>query len=230
MKTYLVKDSQQSGPFSNEELRLKIEAGECNAQTKAWRESAEQWQPLGTLASELFPFPESVPAVSTPSSPPEINLNSTTKSRTMFCRTCAKELPENAIACIQCGCPPHIGKKHCQSCGADTLENAIICVKCGCSLQRRSLPNLQGVQGTEKIDKTVICLLTFFLGTIGAHKFYTGNWGWGIVYAFLAITLVFTFVPFIAGIVELIRYLIKDQDSLAQSYEQVRGKPFGFLW
>ncbi|MBB5038983.1 NINE protein [Prosthecobacter dejongeii] len=223
MQTYLIKDGQQSGPFGNEELRLKIEAGECSAQTMAWRESAEQWQPLGILASELFSLSESVPAASSPIPPPEINNNLKTKARTMFCRTCAKELPENAVACIQCGCPPLIGKKHCQSCGAETLEHAVICVKCGCSLHTRSLPSLQGSRTAEK---TTLCLLTFFLGGIGVHKFYAGNWGWGLIY----LVFFWTFIPGIAALVEFIRYLTKDEASLQQAYEQIRGKPFGFLW
>jgi|GEM_PF-2365348 len=56
----------------------------------------------------------------------------------MYCRSCAKECPEQAIACTGCGVAPLNGNKFCNSCGEATAENAIMCVKCGCSLSKRN--------------------------------------------------------------------------------------------
>ena len=52
----------------------------------------------------------------------------------MYCRSCAKECPDQAIACTGCGVAPLTGNKFCNSCGGATAENAIICVNCGCGL------------------------------------------------------------------------------------------------
>ena len=53
----------------------------------------------------------------------------------MHCRTCAKELVNEAAVCVGCGCPPLTGRKFCQSCGADTNPDAVACVKCGVALR-----------------------------------------------------------------------------------------------
>ncbi len=140
----------------------------------------------------------------------------------MFCRTCAKELPESAVACIQCGCPPHIGNKFCQGCGAETMEQAVICVKCGSSLKGGKA---HLAHGNRPIDKTALCILTFCLGGLGAHKFYTGNWGWGLIY----LVFFWTFIPAFVSFIEFVIYLTKDEATLQSSCERIRGQPFGFL-
>ena len=142
----------------------------------------------------------------------------------MFCRTCAKELPATAIACIQCGCPPAIGNKYCQDCGAETLENAIMCVKCGSGLRRGGTGSYPGQ--SQGIQKSTLCIFALLLGGGGGHKFYSGNWGWGILYLIFC----WTFIPGIIAIVELIRYLTLDETSIQQAYQKVAGRPFGFLW
>lgn len=53
----------------------------------------------------------------------------------MHCRTCGKELVEQATVCVGCGCPPLAGDKFCQSCGAETNPSAVACVKCGVALK-----------------------------------------------------------------------------------------------
>ncbi len=40
------------------------------------------------------------------------------------------------------------------------------------------------VPAGKPIDKWIAFILCFFLGGLGAHKFYEGRWGWGIVYIF----------------------------------------------
>ena len=52
----------------------------------------------------------------------------------MYCRTCGKELSDQAVACTGCGVPPLTGNEFCPSCGADTNPQAAICVKCGIQL------------------------------------------------------------------------------------------------
>ena len=85
----------------------------------------------------------------------------------MFCRNCGKEVPEQAVMCVSCGCPPKSGKKFCQHCRAETDPAAEICVKCGVRLAT-AVPEDAG-------------LLGLFLGGLGVHRFYLGYVGIGIV-------------------------------------------------
>ena len=52
-------------------------------------------------------------------------------------------------------------------------------------------------ESTRKSDVVAI-LLAFFLGSFGAHKFYMGETGWGILY----LCFCWTFIPHIVSFVE----------------------------
>ena len=66
-----------------------------------------------------------------------------------------------------------VGKKFCQHCGAETDPAAEICVKCGVRLAT-AIPQ-------DAKSKLVAGLLGLFLGGLGAHRFYLGYVGIGIV-------------------------------------------------
>lgn len=96
--------------------------------------------------------------------------------------------------------------KFCKHCGAKIPVQAVICTACGGQVEalhreRADQPNIvinnantnsnvnqnyngRG-RGREK-NKWVAFLLCFFLGGIGAHKFYEGRVGMGILYLFTA--------------------------------------------
>ena len=76
------------------------------------------------------------------------------------------------------------------------------------------------------IRKTPLMLFAFLLGGGGGHKFYTGNWDWGILY----IIFCWTLIPLLISGIELIRYAFRDEAALQQAYQRGAGKPFGFLW
>ena len=89
----------------------------------------------------------------------------------MYCRVCGKEVAENAVACMSCGCDPRKGDRFCPNCGAEVNAAQVVCVKCGVALKGLAING--GVDG--KKDKTVAGLLAIFLGALGAHEFYLGN-------------------------------------------------------
>ena len=94
--------------------------------------------------------------------------------------------------------------KFCKHCGAKIAEDAVICTACGRQVEEiktsaANTPNIVinnsntssnintnvagGLIGRAK-NKWVALLLCIFLGFFGAHKFYEGKIGMGILYMF----------------------------------------------
>ena len=89
--------------------------------------------------------------------------------------------------------------KFCKHCGAKIPSAAVICTHCGCQveeIQKNEQPNIvinnantntnvnAAMFGIKTRNKWVAFLLCLFLGYLGAHKFYEGNIGMGILYLF----------------------------------------------
>ncbi len=71
----------------------------------------------------------------------------------------------------------------------------------------------------------VATLLGIFLGWLGAHKFYNGSWGWGLIYLFSFFAL--PGYSLILGLIEGIIYLCK-AESYHNNYN--RRPPAPFKW
>lgn len=134
----------------------------------------------------------------------------------MFCRTCGKEVAENAVACMSCGCDPRKGDKFCPNCGAEVSVAQVVCVKCGVALK----PSAVSGGGNGKKDKTAAGLLAIFFGALGIHEFYLGNNTSAIIR--LAITLLTCgWGGAILGIISLIEgiiYLTKSDEEFKTIY------------
>lgn len=87
----------------------------------------------------------------------------------MHCRNCGKEITDLKV-CIHCGANPYSGRKYCQNCGAETNELAEICVKCGVRLVYK--------KPKDWLTALILCLLG---GWVGAHRFYVGKIGTGLL-------------------------------------------------
>lgn len=127
----------------------------------------------------------------------------------MYCRTCGKEIDDNAYVCVNCGCKPLTGKSYCPYCGTATNENQVMCLFCG-----RSLENTQQC-GSKNMY--VAAVLAFLLGVIGIHDFYLGYTAKGVVKIVFTITGIFSFVSVIWSLVDLILILtgkLKDSKGL----------------
>lgn len=62
--------------------------------------------------------------------------------------------------------------------------------------------------GGKVVDKAAYCLLAFFLGGLGNHKFYAGKTGAGIAYLLFC----WTFIPGIIALIEFFVALFKKAD------------------
>ena len=133
----------------------------------------------------------------------------------MYCRICGKEVVENAVACMSCGCDPRKGDKFCPNCGAEVSAAQVVCVKCGVALKHSVVSG-----GDGKKDRTVAGLLAIFLGALGIHEFYLGNNTSAIIR--LAITILTCgWGGAILGVISLIEgiiYLTKSDEEFQTIY------------
>ena len=132
----------------------------------------------------------------------------------MFCRNCGKGLNESAEICTGCGVKLPTGNKFCHACGAPTDPLAEFCIKCGARLSKAQPTVIRDPNVSPK-SRLVCTLLAFFLGTLGAHRFYLGKTGTAVTMLVLGIagwvlTFVVVGVPIViaVGIWALIDFIL----------------------
>ncbi|MCF8110371.1 MAG: TM2 domain-containing protein [Desulfobacteraceae bacterium] len=92
----------------------------------------------------------------------------------------------------------------CRGCGKEIHEDARTCPHCGA-------PQRATNQGKNKVVAGVLAL---FLGGLGVHRFYLGQW-WGIFYLlFVWVFFIPSFIAFIEGIV----FLVTNDEVWEQKY------------
>ncbi|MFT3734735.1 MAG: NINE protein [Rhodocyclaceae bacterium] len=92
--------------------------------------------------------------------------------------------------------------KDCSECGEAINKKAVICPKCG-------------VKQKSRVSKVGLVLLTFFLGGVGAHKFYLKKPWWGVLY----LLFFWTWIPRLVSFIEFIVYLCTSEERLNEKYE-----------
>ncbi|HEY1843428.1 MAG TPA: NINE protein [Buttiauxella sp.] len=91
----------------------------------------------------------------------------------------------------------------CRGCGKELHETAHTCPHCGAPNQ---------VAGSK--SRITAAVLAFFLGWFGAHKFYLGKTGQGILYLLFC----WTGIPAIIAFIEFIIYLCNSDADFARKY------------
>lgn len=108
-------------------------------------------------------------------------------------------------------------EKYCSECGVIIKLKAEICPKCGVrQFSRPATINLGPVAANGK-SRIAAALFAIFLGGLGAHKFYLGQVGMGILYLLFC----WTFIPSIIAFVEFILLLTMSDETFNQKYGQV---------
>ena len=124
-------------------------------------------------------------------------------SKNNICTYCGAQNEDSATVCASCGRPLSSQKtKFCKHCGAQIAEDCVVCPVCGRQVEMlRSEPapqpqivinntnqnqnvNSGFVIAGKRCNKWTAFLLCLFLGMFGAHKFYEGRTGQGLLYLF----------------------------------------------
>ena len=119
----------------------------------------------------------------------------------MYCRNCGEKIPDDSKVCPKCGAQQTDSTPQtvfCKHCGAEIDADCIICPKCGKQVAEvkaetpnivinnsntNTNTNITEIPGlVKKCNKWVSFFLCLFLGMFGAHKFYEGRTGKGILY------------------------------------------------
>lgn len=71
--------------------------------------------------------------------------------------------------------------------------------------------NQQGEPGRRYSPRKIAIVLAIFLGWLGAHRFYLGQIGWGIVY----LIILYVFAPLVValGLIDAARYLFMTDEE-----------------
>ncbi len=100
--------------------------------------------------------------------------------------------PNTAAAyCRRCGVMFHAGDRYCRNCGYDSAARLGTSVRAGTTADVSSR------------KRGVAALLCFFLGVFGAHRFYAGRIGTGLLWLFtfglLTFGMLFDLILIVAG-------------------------------
>ena len=109
--------------------------------------------------------------------------------------------------------PP--GQKYCQTCAAVLDARAVICPRCGVRQPRLAGTggiSLAGLSGDYHKSRVTAAVLAVVLGGLGAHRWYFGQWLFGLIYA------VFFPIAWIVGLVEGARYLAMSDEEFEARY------------
>lgn len=112
----------------------------------------------------------------------------------------------------------------CYGCEKPLHTSAVACPHCG-AMQTSAAGTAANHPTASDKSKVTAGVLALLLGGIGIHKFYTGAWGWGIIY----IVFCWTYVPALIALIEGIRYLVLTPEDFERKAAQMQG-PFAWLW
>lgn len=109
-----------------------------------------------------------------------------------------------------------LDEKYCSECGSVIKTKAEICPKCGVrQFNQPASINLGSLASNGK-SRIATALFALILGSFGAHRFYLGQIGLGVLY----LVFCWTWIPTIVSFVEFILLLIMSDEEFDRRYGQ----------
>lgn len=99
-----------------------------------------------------------------------------TNQRMKYCKHCGARIPEDAVICTACGRQVEELRQR-----TENAQPSIVINNSNSNVNQNNNMNRGGYGGRMK-NKWIAFFLCLFLGGIGAHKFYEGKVGMGILY------------------------------------------------
>ena len=103
-------------------------------------------------------------------------------------------------------------EKFCTDCGSVIKLRAELCPKCG--VRQSGAHSIGTVTAPNGKSKVAAGLFGILLGDFGAHKFYLGQPGLGVLY----LVFFWTFIPGIIGLIEGIILLTMTDEAFVQKH------------
>ncbi len=104
------------------------------------------------------------------------NNTTTQELKTKFCKHCGEKIPEDAVLCTHCG-------RQVEEIKSQAQQPSIVINNDNTNVNTNTNQNGGMGYGRPK-NKWVALALCFFIGFFGAHKFYEGKAGLGVLYIF----------------------------------------------
>lgn len=104
--------------------------------------------------------------------------NTTVPTEFKFCKHCGQKIDKDAVICIHCGKQVEVLEQ------AQATQPQVVINNSNMNTNTNTNTNSNGFVGGKPKNKWVAFCLCFFLGFLGAHKFYEGKAGMGILYLF----------------------------------------------
>lgn len=99
--------------------------------------------------------------------------NSTIQTEMKFCKHCGEKIEKDAVVCTHCG-------KQVEVLEQSAAQPQVVINNS--NMNTNTNTNVNALVGGKAKNKWVAFCLCFFLGFLGAHKFYEGKVGMGILY------------------------------------------------
>lgn len=119
--------------------------------------------------------PNVQPQETQPQQPAEAQSAQAPSEPMKFCKHCGAQIPADAVICTHCG-------RQVEAVGGGATPNIVI--NNTNTNQNTNVNALNAYVAKKARNKWVAFLLCLFLGFFGAHKFYEGKVGMGILYLF----------------------------------------------
>ena len=201
---FYTSDGQRKGPIPEAQIIEMIKISQISSGTLVWTKDFSEWQKIEN--TELGIHLQNMP-------PPRLDGEK-------FCSACGKLIGIRAEICPLCGvrvlttvaskkvdAVNNTNCKFCETCGRSINTKAEICPYCGVRAT---------VMGKSTFNKSRLTagLFAVLLGDFGAHKFYLGETGLGVLY----LCFFWTWIPGLIGVIEGILILCMTDEQFELKY------------